>query len=229
VPVPSPGTITTKLILSGDTLLEFASGSFTSIAALAPCRSPATPRVADAGNTNISGALSLLGSNAGDFELHSGAAGPRNHHYPGVDFGNAGTFNIDTINFGFGNAEGGSSLILGGVLTNNAGKTITVGNNALTATSTLAAAGLNNLGTVRLQGSGTNHAVLNVTAGALTNSGALEVHENVVLTTALRRQFDQHRDIQCRHRRLWLWQRRGRQHGNSGWGAEQPDPQHRQR
>jgi len=40
---------------------------------------------------------------------------------------------------------------LGGVLTNNAGKTITVGNNALTATSTLAAAGLNNLGTVRLQ------------------------------------------------------------------------------
>jgi len=46
---------------------------------------------------------------------------------------------------------------------------------------------------VRLQGSGTNHAGAKRDAGGAHNSGALEVHENVVLTHCLRRQFDQHR------------------------------------
>ncbi len=183
----APTTVSTAVRLSGASLLEFASGSFTSIAGTGVLSlTGAGARVADASDTAHSGALSLLNSNTGDFELHgtpSLGGGPSVTTASGVNFTNGGPLNIDT-GFPNANGEGGSSLTLGGVLTNNTGTTINVGNPFLSATSTLAAAGLANAGTINLRGSGAHQAVLNVTSGSAANTGDLEVHENVALTTA---------------------------------------------
>jgi len=89
--------------------------------------------VADAGNTNISGALSLLGSNAGDLSCNSGRGGaPQSPLTRGRFRQRPARLTLTPSILASVTPRAGSSLILGGVLTNNAGKTITVGNNALT-------------------------------------------------------------------------------------------------
>src|SRR5437764_9761340 len=114
--------------------------------------------LAAAGLSN-SGTINLRGSNAhqavmnitagsapntGDLEAHrnvtiSTAAG--------VNLTNNGTFNIDTDSF---LGEGGSTVTVGGTLSNTT--TLSIGNNNLSAPTTVTAAGLNNTGTVNLAG-----------------------------------------------------------------------------
>ena len=65
----------------------------------------------------------------------------------GVNLTNGGTLNIDTVAF-TGGGEGGSTGTVGGTLSNTA--TFNIGNTALSALTTVTAAGLNNTGTINL-------------------------------------------------------------------------------
>jgi len=99
VPVPSPGTITTKLILSGDTLLRVCQRQLHQHRQhWQPCRSPATPGWRMPVTRTSSGALRPAGQQRpAILSCNSGRGGaPAITTNPGVDFGNAGTFNIDT-------------------------------------------------------------------------------------------------------------------------------------
>jgi hypothetical protein len=74
---------------------------------------------------------------------------------------------------------GGSSLVLGGALTNGAGASFEIGNISLTATSAAQAASLSNAGTVNLEGNGAAaHAALTL-AGGLTNTATFLVDAQV--------------------------------------------------
>ncbi len=78
--------------------------------------------------------------------------------------------NSGVIELSASSGEGGSSLTVGGTLTNS--RTIAIGNGTLSAASTVKAASLENSGTIDLTGSSTAEATLNVT-GALENSGTI--------------------------------------------------------
>ena len=115
-------------------------------------------------------------TNSGTFQL----AGPSALTVTG-DFANSGSLLLDT-----GGADGGGSLTIGGTLNNT--KTTQVGPifDNLSAATTLTLGGLSNAptGTVSIFGSSANQAKLNITTGPANNSGDLEVHENVAVTTA---------------------------------------------
>jgi len=183
----APATWTGTANLGGDALLEFASGQITSIAAGATLTLNniygAPSRVADASDTTSNSALTQLASNAGTFELLNGngladqATGA---------FSNSGTFALqENATFstpaGFtnsgglyvdnGSGQGGSTVTIGGTLTNSNLVQIGPGDGSLSAPTMVTAADLNNTGTITLYGSGTNNASLKVntfdqTAGA---------------------------------------------------------------
>ncbi|HEY1707953.1 MAG TPA: hypothetical protein VGG10_06790 [Rhizomicrobium sp.] len=155
--------------LTGDTLVQYASGSIDAVARGAGISLDGIQaRIADASNPTTSSALTMLSRNSGTLELADGAslgnsaaaftnaglyAIAQNTAVTtaaGVDFANNGTFTLD----GAG-SQGGSSLAVGGTLTNSG--TITIGNNGglangnnLTATSEVIAAHLANTGTINL-------------------------------------------------------------------------------
>jgi hypothetical protein len=170
----APTSLTGTVSLSGDALLEFASGSIESIAGALELG--ANARVADAGDTADNSALSELSSNAGTFEL-SGASVTTGSE---VDFTNSGTVEIFS-----------GSLELGGVLTNNAGAEIFIDGGTLAAAGLANAGLLSDVATITLGGPADNTGTLSLsggtltlTTGALTNSGDLAVHEGSALTTA---------------------------------------------
>jgi hypothetical protein len=71
--------------------------------------------------------------------------------------------------------SGGSSLIVGGALTNSgAGAFLEIGNPGLTASTTVQATSLSNSGAIFVYGNGAAHADLNI-AGGLTNTGSVVV------------------------------------------------------
>jgi hypothetical protein len=95
---------------------------------------------------------------------------------------NAGVLDVDT-----GDGEGGGNLTMGGTLANT--KTVQMGNgqflNAGAAnTMTLGALTNAHTGMISVFGSSANQAKFNVTGGTASNSGDLEIHENVAVTTA---------------------------------------------
>ncbi len=83
--------------------------------------------------------------------------------------------NSGVIEVSVGSGEGGSSLTVGGTLTNS--RTIAIGNDTLSAASTVKAARLENSGTIDLTGSSTAEATLNVT-GAFTNDGSVNLSQD---------------------------------------------------
>ncbi len=164
-----PTTVAGAINLSGDALLQVTNG-ITAIGANSQLSlSGSQARVSiGAGTTNS--ALSGLASNAGVFELNgdsgSGAGAPTVTTTTG--FNNTGTTYVDV----FG-GEGGSTLNLGGTLTNSG--TFDIGVTNLSAPTNVTVAGLVNSNTINMVGgSSTNTANLTVN-GAAGNAGAANI------------------------------------------------------
>ena len=174
-------TVNSSISLSGVALMEFGSGSFTNIAYGGSLKlNGAQSIVADSSNTAVSGALSGLTANAGDFELDDGAtvsATPA-----GGTFANSGTVSLNgsgaaagaalTLIGGFDNTgtidvdnstAGGSTLNITGMLTNV--DTIKIGNNSLSVATNVTAGALDNsaTGTITLTGTTTARTKLDIT------------------------------------------------------------------
>ncbi len=157
----APATLTGNLDLSGNALMEFASGDFTTIAAGASLALDGPrARVALNSNTTTSGALSGLAKNLGAFDLADGAAVAIT---PAL--ANSGTLSLNSFFFGSDFSDDrGSSLTIGGVLTNTG--QINIGNSNILAATAVTAAGLANTGTIDLSGGPATLASLDSTGAA---------------------------------------------------------------
>ncbi|HEV8679644.1 MAG TPA: hypothetical protein VGQ90_09740 [Stellaceae bacterium] len=159
---PAPTALTGTFNLSGNALLEFASGgSITGIAAGGSLTLKGTSAfVADAADTTNNSALGGLASNAGYLELDGGAA-----IQTAGGFSNNGTLYVDYLYY---NTSGGSSLAVGGTLTNAGSLYIGQYANQVGPGSTVTVAALDNSGTIYLfggTGTSTTQATLDITAG----------------------------------------------------------------
>ena len=167
----APASLTGSTYVRGDADLEFKSGPITSIGGGAVLEIDGAQARVSLGAATTNTALTALAANYGTLSLRGGtsygAGGSSIKTTSG--FTNDGVVNID-INGG----EGGSSLTVGGLLI-NAGLSpaaLDIGNNGLSAATTVTAAGLLSSGFLTLQGnesSGvTNQATLNIGAAAPT-------------------------------------------------------------
>ncbi|HEY1708614.1 MAG TPA: hypothetical protein VGG10_10150 [Rhizomicrobium sp.] len=151
----APTTFEGLCDLSGDALLEFASGSIDTIGAGAELMlGGAQSTVADAGATNTNGALSNLSSNEGSFGLGNGvslidtASSFQNQEYmilEGARFSVAGSFvNSDRLFVDMDQWDGGSHLTIGGTLSisGDLPDSFVLGNEQLSASDSIAAHGL---------------------------------------------------------------------------------------
>jgi hypothetical protein len=159
----APATATGTIIIDGDADLEFVSGGITAIGSGALLElDGAAARVTIGASTS---ALSKLATNSGTFLLRgdnaNGAGG--GSMTTKKSFTNNGSLQVDS----FG-GDGGSSLTIGGKLTNAA--TTVIGNTLLSASTTVTATSLVNDGTLTLQGhNGVNpgeQATLDITTAA---------------------------------------------------------------
>jgi len=157
----APTTLTGSLDLDANALMEFANGSFTTIAAGASLALDGPrARVALSSNTTASGALSGLGKNLGTFDLADGASVAIT-----TALANSGTLDLDSFFFGSDfSDDGGSTLTIGGVLTNTT--QIYIGNSNILAPTAVTTAGLANTGAIDLTGSAAVRASLDSTAVA---------------------------------------------------------------
>jgi hypothetical protein len=120
-------------------------------------------------------ALSGLSSNAGAFDLEGFSD---RYGWGGVTlttmtgFNNSGDLSVDAQENFWGTGDGGSTLTLGGALSNTGA--VNIGNAELWATTTVAAKGLKNAGTVTLAGASGATAQLMI-AGQATNSGTVSI------------------------------------------------------
>ena len=166
--------LTGSVNLSGDALLEFASGQITKIAANSKLTLTGPDAfVADASNTSANSALTGLATIAGSLNLNdiapltlSGA------------LSNSGSLNVDA-SYG----DGGSTLTISGVLTNSGSANI--GNTSLSASTTVTVSGLSDSGAITLTGNGAAAAQLNITTGVSTvaKGGTLTLANDGGVTT----------------------------------------------
>ena len=162
-------TLTGAVRVSGDADLELA-GKIKSISGGSSLELDGADARVSIGAATTSSAFSELSVNHGTLTLRGnsgyGAEGAAVTTTTGFD--NAGYLNVDASG-----GDGGSTLTIGGNLNNQAfaGNTgqVTIGNNALSASTTVTATGLINAGVLTLQGnaqSGTaNEAVLDINGG----------------------------------------------------------------
>jgi hypothetical protein len=162
------GTETGTVFLQNEALLEFASGEITTINGTL-WLDGANSRVADAGSTNTNSALTGLTNVAGNFWLENGATvAPTGN----VSITGNGTIEVDGPNIG---GPGGSSLTIGGNLTNSStnGNGVDVGNTNITTASTLTVSGsggLTNTGDINIEGGSASATANLVVANAATSS-----------------------------------------------------------
>ena len=184
----APATLTGSLGLSGNALMEFASGGITTIATGASLALDGPrARVALSSNTTISGALTGLSKNLGAFDLADGAAVAIT-----TALTNSGTLYLNSLFYGSDfSDDGGSTLTIGGVLTNTA--QINIGNSEILAPTAVTAASLANTGTIDLTGSGAVRASLDSAAAApatwtgtanLSGDALLEFHSGGITAIA---------------------------------------------
>ncbi len=159
--------LTGTVVISGDALLEFASGQITTIAANSGLTLNGPDAfVADASNTSSNSALSGLATITGGLNLQ--------------DIGTLTTTvamtvtgNLDVDN---GYQTGGSTLHIGGALTNDGA--VSIGTDGLSAATTVTATGLDNAatGAIYLAGNGNSdfEALLTV-SGSAVNDGAVNI------------------------------------------------------
>jgi len=151
------GSLTGEVELIGNALLEFAGGSIDTIELDASLLLlGAQARVAVTGDLDGNSALIGLARNDGRLELANGAIVETTD---GVDFTNTGDLYIDEVD-----GDGGSTLSIGGEIS-NVGR-ITVGNDDLSADTTLAADSLDNEMTLSIIGSATHRATVNIASDA---------------------------------------------------------------
>ena len=164
------GALGGTINLSGLSLIEFASGSFSSIAAGASLNLNGPQAfIADSNNLNANGALSGLTANAGTLTLFNSALSL-----------SGGLSNTGTLNFDSSNAGGGSVVSIAGTLTDTG--TLRIGNSGLATATTVTIGGLNEQGTLTLTGSANARAILNVTGAAQsTISSAITLTRNALL------------------------------------------------
>ena len=138
----SPRAVTGSVNIYGDSLLVFSSGLLTSVAPGATLNLQSSDGfIADAGSLTTNSALAGLSSNAGTFSLSYGAVV---NTLSGTNFANSASLNLDTY------GPGGSSLTLGGKLTNSG--SLSVGNGSISVGTTLAILALENTGTINVAG-----------------------------------------------------------------------------
>jgi len=128
------GVETGTVLLENDALLEFKSGQITTVDGTLQLNG-ANARVADAGTLGSNSALTGLTSVSGDFHLENGATVSTTGGLS-VTTGNA---QVQVDGGGAGGA-GGSSLTIGGTLTNsstNGNGGVSVGNTSITSADTL--------------------------------------------------------------------------------------------
>jgi HPt (histidine-containing phosphotransfer) domain-containing protein len=161
---------TGAVYLSGDALLEFASGQITTVAGLLQL-SGSGAFVADAGSLTTNSALTGLATVAGDFYLQNGAVVSTTG---GLTITGGGRVLLDSSPYIGGG--GGSTLTINGTLTNTStdNNALYIGGSSITAADTLTAAGLNNAGAITVQGNGTTLGALDVNGLAL-NTGGISI------------------------------------------------------
>lgn len=168
----APTTLTGSYFLTGDALLNFASGGVVQIASFGTLSlDGADADVAIGAALGTNSALTTLRSNLGTLRLANGAvvevAG---------NLTNANTISLDT---GFGNL-GGSVLTVDETLVNGNGA-VSIGNSSMVAPSIVNAARLSGPGTITLTG-GLAQAMLNVAAPApAVLGGFVTINDNAVL------------------------------------------------
>ena len=171
----APSTWTGTLNIYGNGLLEFAgTGSIGSIAGGAQINLSGTHALVAAAGVGATSntALSALASNAGQLTLESGAAVTTT----------SGLTNTGNLYVDVSNTSGGSSLNIGGTLTNSS--VVQIGNGI--GAGTLTVQGLSNTGQINLFGAGSTEALLNVTGASApsTWTGTLNIHGNGLLEFA---------------------------------------------
>jgi fibronectin-binding autotransporter adhesin len=151
------GVVSGNVQLSGDSAIEFTSGQITSVAASAQLHLDGKDAfIEDSTKLGSNSALTALAS------ISAGAAFTLENKAAVSTTGslvNNGQVNLDT-----NGGDGGSSLTVGGALTNSGD--LSIGNSALSASDKVTAASLDNTGGISLTGSGANQALLDVTGSA---------------------------------------------------------------
>ena len=158
------GVLSGRVQLSGDSAIEFKSGQITSLAASAQLLLSGNDAfiedsTAQGSNSALTG-LASIGADSG-LGLGDGAAVSTTH----------ALVNNGDVSIG----GGGSSLTVGGTLTNSG--SLTIGDNAK-----VTAAALDNIGQIGLRGSSTKQALLDVTTGVAGFGAAGVLRGSVVLT-----------------------------------------------
>ena len=184
----APATLNGSLGLSGNALMEFASGGITTIATGASLALDGPrARVALNSNTTTSGALTGLSQNHGTLDLADGVALATT-----TALTNSGTLDLNSFYYQSDfSDDGGSALTIGGALTNSG--QVNIGNSDIFAPTTVTAAGLANTGAINLSGSPTVRASLDSTAAApatwtgtanLSGDALLEFHSGGITAIA---------------------------------------------
>ena len=141
--------------LTGDAQIDFTGGAITAIGANAQINEVDLAAQVDiTGGSAPNSALTTLASDAGQLLLQNGSTLTTT-----TGLTNSGNVDMD-IYYG----QGGSSLNIGGMLTNS--YDVQIGNSGLDANTTLTASGLDNTGTLTLDGDAPYEALLNVTSAA---------------------------------------------------------------
>ena len=162
------GTETGEVFLQNDALLEFKSGQITTVNGTL-WLDGAKSCVADAGKLTTNSALTGLTSVAGNFWLENGATvSPTGN----VSVTGNGTMELDGNNTG---GAGGTSLTIGGTLTNSStnGNGISIGNAGITSADTLTVngtGGLSNTGDINIEGGSASATANLVVTNAVTSS-----------------------------------------------------------
>jgi hypothetical protein len=173
-------TSTGVVRVGGDGLLEFGSGSITSIASGSTIELDGAEARITTGGTTTS-ALATLSVNNGSLLLQGGTFEGANGASltTTTAFNNYGLLAIDV-----GSSDGGSHATFGGLLTNDV--SLQIGNTNLAASTTVTATGLTNNGSLTVQGAAgvgaTSQATLNIAGAApsLTN-GPIRVGGDALL------------------------------------------------
>ena len=149
------GALVGDVNLSGDALLEFASGQIATIAADSELTLDGNSTfVADKGSLTTNSALTGLASISGSLNLNIGASLTTSGA-----LANSGSLSLDQ-----NNSIGGSTLKVGSALANSG--TIVVGNTSIVTASSITAAGLNNSGTIDIFGGLATLSSVDITAAA---------------------------------------------------------------
>ena len=167
----APKTLTAGwLRLFPDATIQYGSGEITTIASAATLDLWENSQILT--NGGASSALANLTANSGTLRLFGGGIGGGETLTTTKSFTNHGTVDVDAAVSGQSVGGGGSTVTVGGTLTND--NSLNIGNTILNAATTVTANALHNSGTIALNGSSSFLAEL-VVNGAATTDGVVTI------------------------------------------------------